>query len=108
MVAVTSCTGRLRPEEQPDRRVASAITPRIRIVSLLVDSAGLTPVSIAHYASAMAPAVGDYRGGDQRSRVTCWVGNVPVGGGHPVVVQSMTNTDTADPAATAVQVRELA
>ena len=24
------------------------------------------------------------------------VGNVIVGGGHPVVVQSMTNTDTAD------------
>ena len=36
------------------------------------------------------------------------VGGVPVGGGNPVVVQSMTNTDTADPAATAAQVKALA
>jgi (E)-4-hydroxy-3-methylbut-2-enyl-diphosphate synthase len=36
------------------------------------------------------------------------VGGVPVGGGHPVVVQSMTNTDTADPASTADQVALLA
>jgi (E)-4-hydroxy-3-methylbut-2-enyl-diphosphate synthase len=35
------------------------------------------------------------------------VGNVVVGGGAPVVVQSMTNTDTADVAATVAQVREL-
>ncbi|NGM87807.1 flavodoxin-dependent (E)-4-hydroxy-3-methylbut-2-enyl-diphosphate synthase [Parapusillimonas sp. SGNA-6] len=33
---------------------------------------------------------------------------VHVGGGAPVVVQSMTNTDTADPIATALQVKELA
>ncbi|HEX4584070.1 MAG TPA: flavodoxin-dependent (E)-4-hydroxy-3-methylbut-2-enyl-diphosphate synthase [Burkholderiaceae bacterium] len=33
---------------------------------------------------------------------------VPFGGGAPVMVQAMTNTDTADPVATAVQVRELA
>ena len=36
------------------------------------------------------------------------VGDVWVGGDHPVVVQSMTNTDTADPAATAAQVAALA
>ncbi len=35
------------------------------------------------------------------------VGNVTVGGGAPVVVQSMTMTDTADPAATAQQCIEL-
>jgi (E)-4-hydroxy-3-methylbut-2-enyl-diphosphate synthase len=35
------------------------------------------------------------------------VGSVRVGGGHPVVVQSMTNTDTADVAATTKQVAEL-
>jgi len=35
------------------------------------------------------------------------VGNVAVGGGSPVVVQSMTNTDTADAAVTAHQVYEL-
>jgi (E)-4-hydroxy-3-methylbut-2-enyl-diphosphate synthase len=33
---------------------------------------------------------------------------VRFGGGAPVMVQAMTNTDTADPIATAVQVRELA
>src|SRR5579862_805899 len=36
------------------------------------------------------------------------VGNVTVGGGAPVVVQSMTNTDTADIAATVGQVAALA
>src|SRR6478735_6678794 len=36
------------------------------------------------------------------------VGNVQVGGGAPVVVQSMTMTDTADAAATATQCIELA
>lgn len=35
------------------------------------------------------------------------VGSVAVGGGSPVVVQSMTNTDTADAAGTAQQVYEL-
>jgi (E)-4-hydroxy-3-methylbut-2-enyl-diphosphate synthase len=34
--------------------------------------------------------------------------SVAVGGGAPVVVQSMTNTDTADAIATAIQVKELA
>ncbi len=36
------------------------------------------------------------------------VGDVPVGSAHPVVVQSMTNTDTADADATAIQVAQLA
>lgn len=36
------------------------------------------------------------------------VGNVTIGGGSPVVVQSMTNTDTADVAKTIQQVNELA
>ncbi|HEY6466046.1 MAG TPA: flavodoxin-dependent (E)-4-hydroxy-3-methylbut-2-enyl-diphosphate synthase [Candidatus Acidoferrales bacterium] len=36
------------------------------------------------------------------------VGNVQVGGGAPIVVQSMTNTDTADPVSTAKQCLELA
>jgi (E)-4-hydroxy-3-methylbut-2-enyl-diphosphate synthase len=40
--------------------------------------------------------------------VTVDVGGVPVGSGHPVVVQSMTNTDTADADATAIQVARLA
>ena len=36
------------------------------------------------------------------------MGNVLIGGGHPIVVQSMTNTDTADVAATVTQVAALA
>lgn len=36
------------------------------------------------------------------------VGNVPVGGGAPVAVQSMTNTDTRDAEATLGQIRSLA
>jgi (E)-4-hydroxy-3-methylbut-2-enyl-diphosphate synthase len=44
----------------------------------------------------------------RRDSVTVRVGAVPVGGNHPVVVQSMTNTDTADVEATVRQVRALA
>ena len=39
--------------------------------------------------------------------MTVSVGGVPVGSTHPIVVQSMTNTDTADVAATVAQVRAL-
>jgi (E)-4-hydroxy-3-methylbut-2-enyl-diphosphate synthase len=44
----------------------------------------------------------------RRSTVTAYVGDVGVGSSHPVVVQSMTNTDTADAAGTAAQVAALA
>ena len=44
----------------------------------------------------------------RRSSVPVVVGGVKVGGAAPVVVQSMTNTDTADVAGTAKQVAELA
>jgi len=50
----------------------------------------------------------DTRRKGRRASVTCRVGSVPVGGGHPIVVQSMTNTDTADAAGTAGQCAELA
>jgi len=43
----------------------------------------------------------------RRKTVVVNVGGVKVGGAHPIVVQSMTNTDTADVAATATQVRAL-
>ena len=45
---------------------------------------------------------------NRRESVVADVGGVKVGGMHPVVVQSMTNTDTADIEATVVQVRQLA
>ena len=47
-------------------------------------------------------------GSGRRSTVTVNVGGIPVGSDHPIVVQSMTNTDTADIEATVVQVLALA
>ena len=44
----------------------------------------------------------------RRRTATTIVGGVPVGSSHPVVVQSMTNTDTADAESTAAQVVALA
>src|SRR3954465_12511532 len=44
----------------------------------------------------------------RRRTTTVRVGGVSVGSAHPVVVQSMTNTDTADVAATVAQVAALA
>jgi (E)-4-hydroxy-3-methylbut-2-enyl-diphosphate synthase len=44
----------------------------------------------------------------RRNSTAVDVGGVVVGGGRPIVVQSMTNTDTADVDATAIQVARLA
>jgi len=44
----------------------------------------------------------------RRDTVTVDIDGVKVGGSHPVAVQSMTNTDTADAASTAAQVLSLA
>jgi len=44
----------------------------------------------------------------RRHSVPVRIGEVVVGGDHPIVVQSMTNTDTADAEATAIQVAALA
>jgi (E)-4-hydroxy-3-methylbut-2-enyl-diphosphate synthase len=45
---------------------------------------------------------------ERRPTVSVDVGGVMVGAGHPIVVQSMTNTDTADADATTLQVAALA
>jgi (E)-4-hydroxy-3-methylbut-2-enyl-diphosphate synthase len=50
----------------------------------------------------------EYGPGQRRRSVAVPVGPVVIGGGAPIVVQSMTNTDTADIAATVRQVAELA
>ena len=50
----------------------------------------------------------DAQAAARRETPTVRVGGIPVGGAHPVVVQSMTNTDTADAKGTAHQVAELA
>jgi len=44
----------------------------------------------------------------QRSSIGVRIDQVSVGGGAPVVVQSMTNTDTENESATALQVAQLA
>ena len=44
----------------------------------------------------------------RRPSVGVQIGKVTVGGGAPIVVQSMTNTDTEDAASTAKQIAELA
>jgi (E)-4-hydroxy-3-methylbut-2-enyl-diphosphate synthase len=44
----------------------------------------------------------------RRNTVTALVGGVPVGSAHPIVVQSMTNTDTADVPGTVHQIAALA
>jgi (E)-4-hydroxy-3-methylbut-2-enyl-diphosphate synthase len=44
----------------------------------------------------------------RRQTITTYVGDVAVGSSHPIVVQSMTNTDTADTASTAAQIVALA
>jgi (E)-4-hydroxy-3-methylbut-2-enyl-diphosphate synthase len=45
---------------------------------------------------------------ERRATVSVDVGGVLIGSSHPIVVQSMTNTDTADADATAIQVAQLA
>jgi (E)-4-hydroxy-3-methylbut-2-enyl-diphosphate synthase len=55
-----------------------------------------------HHTQAEVPTV------IRRQTTLVRVGDVPIGSAYPIVVQSMTNTDTADAAATALQVDELA
>ena len=43
----------------------------------------------------------------RRRTRTVLVGGIPIGGGSPIVVQSMTNTDTVSVAATVAQVKAL-
>lgn len=45
---------------------------------------------------------------ERRKTRRIMVGDVPVGGDAPIVIQSMTNTDTADVAATVAQIKQLA
>jgi (E)-4-hydroxy-3-methylbut-2-enyl-diphosphate synthase len=55
------------------------------------------------------PPQDDVAGPNARHKTTqVMVGNIAVGGGAPIVVQSMTNTDTADVAGTVAQIAALA
>ena len=44
---------------------------------------------------------------ERRKTRTVWVGSVPIGSSHPIVVQSMTNTFTEDVDTTVAQIKEL-
>ena len=46
--------------------------------------------------------------GERRKTRGIRLGNVPIGGGAPIAVQSMTTTQTADALATLAQIRALA
>ena len=52
-------------------------------------------------------SVRPWRDIERRKTRTVMVGSVPVGGDHPITVQSMTNTPTPDVQATIAQIREL-
>jgi len=57
---------------------------------------------------ARAPATAAARRASRQVELSWGSRCVRFGGGAPVMVQAMTNTDTADPVGTAIQVRELA
>ena len=65
--------------------------------------------AVPAHTPALIRSLDDWTFGPAPRRVTRQVeiGGVRVGGGAPVVVQSMTNTDTADVASTTKQVAEL-
>lgn len=52
-------------------------------------------------------SVRPYRDIERRQSRQIMVGDVPVGGGAPITVQSMTNTRTTDVAGTIAQIRAL-
>src|SRR3954447_12733630 len=58
-------------------------------------------------ALCMGPCTDGYPLG-MASRRQIWVGGVPIGGGAPVVVQTMTKTETADYEGTRRQIRTAA
>jgi (E)-4-hydroxy-3-methylbut-2-enyl-diphosphate synthase len=70
--------------------------------------AGLEQALIQHERREVGSVEGEPHLPGRRPTPTVSVGGVPIGSRHPVVVQSMTNTDTADADATALQVAALA
>ena len=89
---------------------AEQLTYAVGFVVLFAFLIWITGFDIAEASSAAQPVTLARRssGRVRRPTVCVDVGGVLVGSAHPVVVQSMTNTDTADPDATAIQVARLA
>jgi (E)-4-hydroxy-3-methylbut-2-enyl-diphosphate synthase len=73
-----------------------------------VAAAGLTPCGALPNLRGMSHDLESIGPPRRRRTVTCVVGGVSIGSAHPVVVQSMTDTATADAEATAAQVAALA
>src|SRR6202043_1783268 len=76
--------------------IGSALSFALRLLRTRVARCGAIPLEWEYMTQKRQKTVG------------VKVGNVQVGGGAPIVVQSMTNTDTADIASTAQQCFELA
>ena len=64
--------------------------------------------SILYQVKSITSSLGKNNVINRRKTIGVQVGNVQIGGNAPVVVQSMTNTDTADAKSTANQIRNLA
>ncbi len=102
-----------RPLGAADQAHSSGWRSKVPAVALAVKQSGLRRIDplwrgLLRWPPMPFLQIDDTRARARRPSVTCQVGTVPVGGAHPVVVQSMTNTDTADAAATAAQVALLA
>ena len=80
----------------PKQGISSGFCVKIAVVAALAANAIRLQVQIR-----MTPPA-------RRKTVAVKVGAVTIGGGAPIVVQSMTNTDTADAVATVKQIQQLA
>src|SRR5262249_49884433 len=92
--------------QRPQRNILKVgLIPHVVVGSLLAyvwsDTVKEIAMNVVASAEIAAPL-------PRHKTVPVQVGSVTVGGGAPIVVQSMTNTDTADVESTARQVAELA
>src|SRR5215470_9137150 len=92
--------------QRPQRNILKiGLIPHVVVGSLLAYVWGDTAKEIAMNVVATADIAAPL---PRHKTVPVQVGSVTVGGGAPIVVQSMTNTDTADVESTASQVATLA
>ncbi|REJ33411.1 MAG: hypothetical protein DIU82_10740, partial [Bacillota bacterium] len=102
-------SGSQRPRWRPVPASCAALSA-CGIIRLVLPEARRTQKS-SHGCGGEGPVDAQPNGQPDRTRrrtVTVNVGGVPIGGDHPIVIQSMTNPDTADVDATVRQIQELA
>ena len=87
---------------------AEQVTYAVGFVALFTFLIWITVFDVARQVGRQPVTSPDQLRPVRRPTVSVDVGGVLVGSAHPVVVQSMTNTDTADPDSTAIQVARLA